>query len=80
MTGVALQVRKQSQTQRVLEVHPLDGYQVACHFGGALPEAHSVIFHSKLLRIVGESSKTLGFQAAKVFHGHLENFGFFKLR
>jgi len=48
----ALQVRHESQPQRVLHVHALDAHHVARHLGGALPEAQTVVVHRQAVCFV----------------------------
>ncbi len=50
----ALEVGHEAEPERVLDVHPLDGDEVAGDLCGALPETDAVVVDGDLVRVVGQ--------------------------
>lgn len=78
MISIALQVRQQTKSERVLEVHSFNGDQVPRYFRGALTESNPMVVHGELLRVICKRAKTFRLKAAQVLHRHLKNLGFFQ--
>ena len=58
LRGVALEVAEQAHAQRVLDVHSLDGRQVARHLARALPEADAAVVESEAGRVETVAAET----------------------
>lgn len=60
LSGVALQVTHEAKAEGILQVHALDGDEVASAFGSTLTETDAVIIRGKLVRIKGKGIKSCG--------------------
>ena len=56
--GEALQVGHEPHSERILHVHSFHGDHVTGNFSGALAEAHRVVIHGVLVRIVSQRIQT----------------------